>query len=90
MSGVTLKSRSGKVQPFVKAVGGFGTHRVRNQFNTLRFNRTDTGLAASVGAGLDYKVSKNTAIRLFEVDYLYTRLFNSYQNNVRISAGLVF
>jgi len=90
MSGMTLKRRGGRVQPFIKAVGGMGTLRLRDQFITLNLNRADTGMAFSVGGGLDIKAGKNTALRLFQVDYLQTQLFSTYQHNVRLGAGVTF
>lgn len=49
--------------------------------------------AANIGGGLDLKTSRHLAIRLFEGDYLITTFDNgqnNHQNNLRISAGVVF
>jgi peptidoglycan-associated lipoprotein len=49
--------------------------------------------AAKTGGGLDLKVSHRIALRLLEADYLVTTFdngSNNHQNNLRLSAGLVF
>lgn len=89
MSGVTLKRRSGEIQPFVKAVIGAGTQKARDEF-TRGFNRTNTGLAFAVGGGVDVKLSEKVSLRAIQADYLQTRVFNSTQNNLRLGVGLVF
>jgi peptidoglycan-associated lipoprotein len=53
---------------------------------------TTGGFSMSAGGGLDWNVRGRLSIRLFQVDYLMTRLpnyINNYQNNIRISAGVV-
>lgn len=52
-----------------------------------------SGFSLSAGGGLDFNVSQRFSIRLFQLDYLMTRLpnyINNYQNNIRYSAGVVF
>ena len=52
-----------------------------------------SGFALSAGGGLDFNVSQHMSVRIFQADYLMTRLpnfINNYQNNFRISAGVVF
>jgi outer membrane immunogenic protein len=49
--------------------------------------------AANVGGGVDLRVDHRISIRLVEADYLLTTFdngSNNHQNNLRISAGLVF
>jgi peptidoglycan-associated lipoprotein len=51
------------------------------------------GFALSTGGGLDWKATRHVSVRLFQVEYLNTRLPNSsndVQNNLRITAGVVF
>jgi hypothetical protein len=50
----------------------------------------DTARAIAVGGGMDYALSPRFALRAFQVDYLHTRLFNTTQNNLRFSTGLVY
>lgn len=58
-------------------------------------SRSDSALAALIGAGLDIPVGRNLALRPFQVDYLATRYDvggypDERQNNFRFSAGVVF
>jgi hypothetical protein len=50
----------------------------------------DTARAVAVGGGIDYPISPRFALRAFQVDYLHTTLFNTTQNNFRVSTGLVY
>jgi hypothetical protein len=48
-----------------------------------------------VGGGVDARVQTHFSIRILEVDYLMTRFERTvntpgYQNNVRVSTGIVF
>lgn len=50
---------------------------------------SDTGFAAAVGGGLDYKLIKAVALRL-QMDSIHHSLFGRGQNNLRVSTGIVF
>jgi hypothetical protein len=50
---------------------------------------SNTSFATAVGGGLDYKIFRPIAVRV-EGDYLRTKFFSSTQNNLRLSAGVVF
>jgi hypothetical protein len=50
----------------------------------------DTGFAFGVGAGGDWMFSKRIGWRVAQADYLEHRFDGEYQNNVRISSGLIF
>lgn len=50
----------------------------------------DTARAVALGGGMDYALSTRFALRAFQVDYLHTTLFNTTQNNLRFSTGLVY
>ena len=39
---------------------------------------------------MDYGISDRFAVRVFQVDYLHTSLFNRTQDNLRFSTGLVY
>jgi opacity protein-like surface antigen len=54
---------------------------------------SESAFAMALGGGADVKVHPHVAIRLIQVDYLLTKFNdgdNNRQNNVRISAGIVF
>jgi len=71
----------GKVRPFAEVMIGaahVNAHTVRS----------DTSFATAVGGGLDYKLIKIVAWR-FQGDYVHSHVFNTAQNNVRLSTGIV-
>jgi hypothetical protein len=52
----------------------------------------NSAFAMVAGGGLDLKVSPRVAVRLFDVDYMYTQFRNSTnnrQNQLRVSVGIV-
>src|SRR5216117_3721807 len=50
---------------------------------------TGTSVAAAAGAGVDMKIFPFVSVRLFQLDYLRTRLHGATQNQPRVSAGIV-
>jgi len=51
------------------------------------------GFAMSAGGGLDWNAARHVSVRLFQVEYLNTRLpnaANNVQNNLRLTFGVVF
>jgi hypothetical protein len=50
---------------------------------------SNTSFAYALGGGLDYRLFGPVAARV-EGDYLRTKFFSSTQNNLRLSAGVVF
>jgi len=50
----------------------------------------DSARVVSFGGGMDYSISPRFAVRAFQVDYLHTSLFNTTQDNLRFSTGLVY
>lgn len=49
---------------------------------------SNTSFATAVGGGLDYRLIRPIAVRV-EADYVRTQLFNSTQDNFRLSTGVV-
>jgi opacity protein-like surface antigen len=72
----------GKLRPFAEVMIGAGHIHVND-------GGSDTAFATAVGGGLDYRFFHLLAFRL-EGDYIHTDLFNTPQNNLRISTGLAF
>jgi hypothetical protein len=72
--------------PFGHALVG----AVRGGQEYLNISKSDTRVAAYMGGGLDVKVAPSVALRLFQVDYLLTHFSGIRQNNIRLSAGIVF
>jgi hypothetical protein len=79
--GPRLSVSIGKVRPFAQAEVGFA------HINTHGFG-SDTSISSGVGGGIDYNFFHLLGWRI-QGDYLHTNLFNTAQNNVRISTGLV-
>lgn len=50
----------------------------------------DAAFAMAFGGGVDLKVHKNIAIRLFQADYIQFRQNGFSSNNARFSTGIVF
>ena len=88
--GPTLRVPADKMTPFVHAL--FGMAHMSNSKGVY----SDTGFALALGGGLDTKVSKNLAWRIFQVDYMATRLQdptgtgNPQQDNFRLATGIVY
>jgi hypothetical protein len=54
------------------------------------FGEEDTARAFTVGGSMDYDLTPRFAVRVFQLDYLHTKLFSDTQNNFRFSTGLVY
>jgi hypothetical protein len=74
------------IVPFAHAMVG----AERGGSNYLNISQPETRIAVLAGGGLDVKVLPNIALRLVQVDYVMSKFSNSRQDNLRISAGVVF
>jgi outer membrane immunogenic protein len=90
--------KSKRVTPFAQFLLG-GAHATGSLYGTAATSSSAAtsgsagGFAFSTGGGLDYNLTKHFAIRLFQLEYFNTRLPNSvngFQNNLRLTAGVVF
>lgn len=96
MVGPKLTWRAETVAPFAHFL--IGASRVST--SAFGYGDSATALAAAVGGGLDVRLGRSLSLRAVQVDYLMTRhdagpqIFFSgiddRQNNLRVSAGLVF
>ena len=78
-----------RVTPYFHVLLG-GVH-ASSSFGTI--SESSNAFAMAIGGGLDAKVAPHIAIRVAQVDYLLTKLQDDKddrQNNVRVSAGIVF
>ena len=82
MFGPRVSASVGRFRPFGEFLIGAG-HVSTNGIGS------DTSLATAVGGGLDYRIIRPVAWR-FEGDYVHTRFFDTSQNNLRLSTGIVF
>lgn len=92
--------RSRRWTPFAQILVG-GAHGsgtlygaiVTSSSGTSSTSGSANGFALSTGGGLDWNATKHFSVRLFQLEYLNTRLPNSVngiQNNLRFTAGAVF
>jgi opacity protein-like surface antigen len=74
----------GKFTPFAEAMIG-----IAHVHNGDFFDSSNSSFAEAVGGGIDYRLVRLLALRL-EADYIHTHLFDTTQNNFRLSTGIVF
>ena len=91
--------RIGRVVPFAHVLAGaarfdatFGANQLTSSNGGISstFSDSQTAFALSPGAGFDLTVANNLAVRLFQLDYLMTRLYGRRQDNARVSVGILF
>lgn len=51
---------------------------------------TSVGRAVALGGGLELSLSRHISVRPIDADYVYSKTFGKSQNNIRISAGVVY
>ena len=83
--------KSGRFTPFAQGLLGGG----RLNASSAGTDAGENGFVMALGGGLDISFGRHFAVRAAEVDYLLTRFADVSgasvtQNNVRVSAGLVF
>jgi opacity protein-like surface antigen len=77
--------RNPGVTPFVHVLAG----GVRGSVGYLDISKARATFGLATGGGLDARLSRNVALRLFQVDYIVSGFSGTHQNNIRLSAGLV-
>ena len=94
--GSTLNFRDLAVGPqflYPKGNSRFFAHALIGDARTLvqvANTEGDTARAVVLGGGMDRNISPRFAIRLFQIDYIHSTLFDDKQNNLRFSTGLVY
>ena len=103
LGGVQIKDNSSEktFKPFAHALVGAAHARNRLDFGPFGciqvfpspcpsdFTESDTGFAGAIGGGIDIRASDRVDIRVIQLDYNPTRLFDSTQHNFRIGVGIV-
>jgi len=84
-----------KITPFTHLLFGLTRRHFESKtegpgFPLFSFSNNQTGFAAAIGTGVDVKISKRFVLRVIQADYLLTRSFGEFQNNARLSTGLVY
>lgn len=59
-------------------------------FDNVGTGNLDTQMAIEVGAGVDRDITRHFAFRIVQADYLHTKLFQTTQNNLQLSTGVVY
>lgn len=100
LAGVQIKDNAStrRLKPFVHAMVG-AAHR-RNEIEgggmvciaiiPCPGSTTETGFAGGFGGGLDLRLNKRLALRLFQVDYNPIKFNAGWDHNFRFSTGIVF
>jgi len=82
MFGPRFSASLGKFRPFAEFEFGFAHASINGAVS-------DTSFATAAGGGLDYRIIRPIAWRV-QGDYVSTHLlFGAYQNNIRLSTGIV-
>lgn len=103
LGGVQIKDNSSDktFKPFAHALVGAARARNRVDFSPevciaifpspcpTDVTENDTGFAGAFGGGIDIRASDRFDIRVIQLDYNPTRLFDSTQHNFRIGVGIV-
>lgn len=88
MGGPELSGRFKHSRIFAHALVG-GAYEVQKLKGFHLTALADSSFAYALGGGFDIGVSKLVAIRLPQVDYIYTEAFQGSENNIRAAAGIV-
>jgi hypothetical protein len=95
LGGLQFKAHNdGRLQPFVHALLGVSlfrgfTSNISPAGNVFTFDDA-TSFAMALGGGLDVRAGKRIDIRLVQVDYSPTHFGSGWQQNVRVSVGIIF
>jgi hypothetical protein len=89
--GPELKIRTRKADGFAHALVGITNTRLveTGSLNSIDLVRR-TNLALGFGGGMDVNLNPRVAIRVFQADYIPTRLGGIWQSDFRVSIGVVF
>jgi opacity protein-like surface antigen len=95
LGGLQFKAHNdSRLQPFVHALFGVSlfrgfTSNITPTGNVFTIDDA-TGFAMALGGGLDIRTSKRIDVRLIQVDYSPTHFGSGWQQNVRLSIGIIF
>jgi opacity protein-like surface antigen len=79
-----------KAKPFAHFLAGVAHARADVSNSTLSFTESDTGFAAAIGGGIDFKLSDRVDLRAVQFDYNPIRANGETSHNFRIGIGLIF
>ena len=92
LGGVEFKdnARETGVKPFAHVLAGAAHARADVSNPTLSFEESETGFAAAVGGGVDFKLSDRVDLRAVQFDYNPTRDNGQTSHNFRVGIGFIF
>lgn len=76
------------ITPFVHAL--FGYEQATLELKGTGLKVSGSSYAMAFGGGVDVKIGKTLAIRVFQADYYRPQQFGNSQNDLRVSTGIVF
>jgi hypothetical protein len=80
----------GFLTPSLHVLGGVVHDKFSEPTNLpSTFNQTDLDFSAAAGATFDGTLSRHLAVRIAQVDYLYTHLYGTSQSSFRYTGGVV-
>lgn len=89
LGGPELSIRSSKSRVFFHALAG-GAYERHSLTGAKISELSDSSFAYELGGGWDLGLNKTVALRLIQLDYLYTEAFHLSDQNLKASAGIVF
>jgi hypothetical protein len=81
--------RYGFLSPSIHALGGVDRDNFTVPADGTVFSFKDTDFAAAAGVTVDGNLSRHLALRLAQVDYLYTHHYGTNQSSFRYVGGIV-
>jgi opacity protein-like surface antigen len=78
-----------KVKVFVHPLFGGVHDTTKTTFGTMSVSSSANAFAMQLGGGVDVRVTPHVSVRIVQADYLPTHFGGNWQNNFRISTGVV-
>lgn len=75
---------------FAEALAGATHAELEATVRTFSRTFTEDSFAGAAGGGIDWRFTRHIAWRVVQADYLPTHLGNDWQQNFRVSTGVVF
>ena len=92
LGGVEFKdnARETKIKPFAHVLAGVAHNRAETNSTLVSFNDSETGFAAAIGGGVDFKLGDRVDLRAIQFDYNPNRVGGETSHNFRIGIGIIF
>ena len=83
-----LRPKSGSLNPFGEFMAGVS--RLDLNLPQVHQHFSEHGFSFRAGGGLDVQVTRDWSVRAIEADYYRTKFLQTHQNNLWLSAGVVY